>query len=365
MGSPSLKSVSHMKLQRYASVKKILEETPVKASAPCRVDSGGTWDIKALSLPFEDHQPVTVNMALNLRTSAHLSPFEEGKIEIVSEGFSNAVQCDYRDISLKGPFAIFFAAARFFGFHGMRMRIKSDSPVKSALGGSSTALVAVVKALSKLGKLAGNRELLNKDILHLSYHIEDGIGGGSCGMQDQAAAVYGGVNGWRWIYSNRSSQVVRDRLLDSAGMKQLSKRILVAYSGKSHVSARMNRAWIDNFLNGNTRAGWLEVNAIVNELSGAIKKKNWQLAADLVREEMKVRKKITPDALIPETKKLINTAEKFKCGARFTGAGAGGALWAIGELDRLIRLKSEWMAILGKIKGGSMLDCAIDPKGVF
>ncbi|MFC1838272.1 galactokinase [Thermodesulfobacteriota bacterium] len=354
-----------MKQPNYISVKKILEETPVSASAPCRVDSGGTWDIKAMALPFENHRPVTVNMALNLRTTAHLSPFREGRIEVISEGFSKAVQCDYKDIPLKGPFAIFFAAARFFGFHGMRIHIKSDSPVKSALGGSSTALVALIKALSELSRICRKKGLSKRDLLHLGYHIEDGISGGNCGMQDQAAAVYGGVNSWKWAYSNRTSCAVRKKLLDAEGMRQLSKRILVAYSGKSHVSAKMNREWIDNFLNGKTRAGWLEVNAIVYALSSAIKKKRWQEAAGLIREEMKIRKKITPDALIPETEKLIKTAEYLKCGARFTGAGAGGSVWALGESDHILRLREEWKAVLDKINGASILECAIDPKGVF
>ena len=146
-----------MKLSHYISVKKILEETPVSASAPCRVDSGGTWDIKTMALPFENYHPITVNMALNLRTTVHLNPFREGRIEVISGGFSKAVQCNYKNISLKGPFAIFFAALEFFGFHGMSIHIKSDSPVKSALGGSSTALVALIKALSKLSKICGEK----------------------------------------------------------------------------------------------------------------------------------------------------------------------------------------------------------------
>ncbi len=354
-----------MKLPHSISVKKTLEITPVSASAPCRVDSGGTWDIKALALPFEGHQPVTVNIALNLRTSVQLSPFREGKIEIVSEGFPKPLQCDFNGMPLKGPFAIFLAGIRYFGFHGMRIHIRSDSPVKSALGGSSTALVALIKALSKLDISTGGKRLSKRDILHLGYHLEDGISGGNCGMQDQAAAVYGGVNSWKWIYSSRTSSAVGEKLLDNKGMRQLSKRILVAYSGKNHVSAGMNRAWIDAFLNGNTRAGWLEANEIAGHLSGAIKKKNWQKAANLIKEEMKVRKIITPDALIPETEKLIDKAENFDCGARFTGAGAGGAVWAIGELEGIKRLKKEWVLMLSKIKGAYMLECAIDPKGVL
>ena len=71
----------------FISVNKILSEKPIEVSAPCRVDSGGTWDIKAMSLPFENVEPVTVNIALTLRTRVSLSSYREGYIKITSEGF--------------------------------------------------------------------------------------------------------------------------------------------------------------------------------------------------------------------------------------------------------------------------------------
>ncbi|MBW1764527.1 MAG: galactokinase, partial [Deltaproteobacteria bacterium] len=54
--------------QLSLSAREILEKKPVEAGAPCRIDSGGTWDIKAMALPLEGIEPVTVNMALSLRT---------------------------------------------------------------------------------------------------------------------------------------------------------------------------------------------------------------------------------------------------------------------------------------------------------
>jgi hypothetical protein len=47
----------------------------------------------------------------------------------------------------------------------------------------------------------------------------------------------------------------------------------VAYCGKSHVSARINRSWVKAFLAGKTRSGWIEANYIVNSLAKAIKEK--------------------------------------------------------------------------------------------
>lgn len=348
-----------------SSVKRILEQSPVKASAPCRIDTGGTWDIKAMALPFEKINPITVNIALSLRTRVTLRPYRSGKVKITSTGFSKGEEYSIDDLPLNTPFGIFLAAVGYFRYHGLEVVITSDSPVKSALGGSSTALIALIKSLSKLDSLANRKKGLTKrDILHLGYHLEDGISGGNCGIQDQAAAVYGGVNLWTWRYSNRGAIFKRDPLLDKKGMGELSDHIVTVYSGKSHVSARTNQLWLKDFLSGKTRKGWLEANKIVKGFTEALKGKDWATAANFLMEEMRIRRRITPDALIPITDRLIKMAEKTGCGARFAGAGAGGSVWAIGEADQINKLIKKWSNLIEHVKGASILDCRVDPKGV-
>jgi D-glycero-alpha-D-manno-heptose-7-phosphate kinase len=346
------------------SVKKTLQPKAIQASAPCRVDSGGTWDIKALALPLQNIEPVTLNMALNLRTRVSLSPFRNGWVRVSSEGFPRGEEYPLDSVPFTSPFGLFFAALSHFSFHGLQVHITSDSPVKSALGGSSAALIALLKALSKLSKTAGIKNLSAREILHVGYHLEDGVSGGNCGIQDQAAAVYGGVNRWTWLYGDRGSPFKREPLLDMKGMSELSKRILVAFSGKSHASLRINRTWINDFLSGKTRSGWVEVNEVVNSLAAAIKAKNWDQAARLLRAEMAIRRDITPDALIPLTEELVDQAENVGCGARFAGAGGGGTVWALGELNRIRDLRKIWEGTLAPIKGGRILECEIDAIGM-
>jgi len=52
------------------------------------------------------------------------------------------------------------------------------------------------------------------------------------------------------------------------------------------------------------------------------------------------------------------------CGARFAGAGGGGTVWALGEIDDIKGLREKWAAILKGTKKGRILDCAVDPVGV-
>lgn len=346
------------------SIKKLLEKRPIEASAPCRIDSGGTWDIKALALPLEKIAPVTINIALNLRTHIILDPFEDGKVKILSKGFSHVEQFPFENLPFNSRFGLFFAAVSYFGFHGLQIQIKSDSPVKSALGGSSTALIALLKALSKAETLLGRKKLSRRRLLHLGFHIEEAVSRGKCGIQDQAAAAYGGMNLWRWRYGDGRSPFLRERLLAPTGWKSLSSSLLVAYSGKSHVSLRTNRFWVDDFLAGKTRSGWIKVNEIVNTMAEAIKRADWNKAARLLNAEMAIRREITPDALIPLTAKMIDQAEDIGCGARFAGAGAGGSVWALGAVKKIRELKKIWKLTLDPVKNGKILDCAVDPMGV-
>jgi len=348
----------------FSSAKRILERRRIEASAPCRVDSGGTWDIRSMALPMQAVEPVTLNIALNLRTRVSLLPFEDGMVKVSSKGFPDTEALDFKRLPFDSPFGLYHAAVSYFGFHGLEIRIASDSPAKAALGGSSTALVALIKALSKLVVLTGKAPLSRKDILHLSYHLEDSTSSGKCGIQDQAAAVFGGVNLWRWLFGSRHSPYERTLLLDRKGQAELSDHLLVAFSGKSHVSARINQGWLMGFVSGKTREGWIEANRIVRRLAQALVDRKWDRAASLLREEMAVRRAITPDALIPVTDNLIRQAEEAGCGARFAGAGAGGSVWALGQKKRIQELKGIWCSTLAPIRGAGVLDCWVDARGI-
>jgi len=346
------------------SIKELLDENPIRTSAPCRVDSGGTWDIKALALPFEGLSPVTVNIALNMRTYVSLLPFESGWIKVSSDSYPRPETHPFMEVPLGSPFGLFLAVASHFMMHGVEIAIRSSSPVKAGLGGSSTAAVAAVKAFSLAKALVGEAEINRRNILHLAYHLEDGISGGGCGMQDQGSAVFGGINTWSWHYSREGKVFSREMLVDRKHYKPLSRRMLVAFSGRSHSSTRINKRWLQDFLQGITRAGWIEANRIVGRIASHIKEGRWGEAARSMQQETAVRSKITPEAFTPVTSRLIKEAEQLGCGARFAGAGGGGSVWALGEIDAIEQLRGVWESVLKSTKRGRILDCSIDPHGV-
>jgi D-glycero-alpha-D-manno-heptose-7-phosphate kinase len=339
-------------------------EDPITASAPCRIDSGGTWDIKALALPYEGLEPVTLNIALNLRTYVTLLPFKSGWVKVSFDNYHTQEAFRFFEIPFTSPYGLYFAVASFFQLHGVEIVIHSYSPVNSGLGGSSTAVVATIKAFSIAKKLVHERGLDLEEMLWLAYQLEDAINGGRCGLQDQGAAVYGGVNKWTWKYSCEEMVFQRESIANETAQREISKRVLVAYSGKRHLSARINREWIDHFLEGKTRSGWIEANRVVHRFCSHMKEGRWKQAISELKNEVAIRRKITPEAFTPIIDRLMQESERVGCGARFAGAGGGGSVWAIGEIDDIQRLQEIWGEILKSTKKGGILECSVDPSGV-
>jgi D-glycero-alpha-D-manno-heptose-7-phosphate kinase len=348
----------------HRCLKQFLEENPIKSSAPCRIDSGGTWDIKAFALPLEGAEPTTVNLALNLRTYVTLLPYKPGWVKISSENFHAQETYPLDLVPFNSQFGLMFAVVSFFGLHGVEIAITSMSPVKAGLGGSSAAAVAAIKAFSHVNALLHEKELGKRDILHLAFHLEDAVNMGMCGLQDQGASVFGGVNKWVWNYSRKVRPFERESILNVMGQRELSKRILVAYSGSTHLSAKINRLWIEEFLKGNTRSSWVELNSIVSRFAQHLRERQWKAGAEELRNEVTIRKEVTPQAFTPIITRLIQESEEMGCGARFAGAGGGGTVWALGEIDNIQVLREKWAAILKGTKKGRILDCAVDPTGV-
>jgi len=347
------------------NIKKILELNDIKASAPCRIDLGGTLDIKTFYYPLRHFMPCTFNIALDLRTHVKLLPFEAKKVKITSHGFENAEF--YLDKApFDHPLGLMFAIASYFlTGGGVHIVIESSSPPKSGLGGSSAAAIALVAAFSKLLNHTGEAEISKKDTAILSHAIEESVAGVPCGLQDQLAAAYGGVNAWYWKAGLTESIFEKKQIYNEKESKDLEKRILIAYCGIPHESKDVNSKWVKQFLAGKNRNLWIEIAQCTNSFIEALSRYDFQMGASIMNKETRIRRKMTPEVLDGVGVKLVDSAVKNRCGARFTGAGGGGCIWALGEENNITELKTEWENIVKKNENASILNTKIDLKGVL
>jgi D-glycero-alpha-D-manno-heptose-7-phosphate kinase len=64
---------------------------------------------------------------------------------------------------------------------------------------------------------------------------------------------------------------------------------------------------------------------------------------------------MTPDVLEPVGRRLADAAHRSGCGARFTGAGGGGCLWAVGAAAAMRAVEERWWDILDRNRGARLL----------
>lgn len=347
----------------YNKIKKILESETICASAPCRIDMGGTLDISTFNYPLRYLSPATFNIAVDLRTKVSLSPFDKGHVLVSSKGFQKA-EFPIDKAPFDHPLGLMFAIAAYFNISGVHIHIESASPPKSALGGSSAAAVALVLAFNKCLVMTGAKSYSKKELALLAFNIESSVACVPCGLQDQLAASFGGINAWYWK-GFETEAIYKKVVFDDISYKEdYKKNIIVAYCGIPHDSVNINGQWVKNFITGKNRSIWEKIVNNTEKFIKAFSVKDYKTASNQMNEDVFLRSKITPDVLDEMGKTLFNIAQKHNCGARFTGAGGGGCIWALGLQQDIFKLKKEWKDALSLQKDACILDCSVDDEGV-
>ncbi|BBO93340.1 galactokinase [Desulfosarcina ovata] len=341
----------------------LLKERAIETSAPCRIDFGGTLDISSFHYPLRHLAPATVNIALDLRTTVRLSPSGDDRIRISSTGITDAV-FDPMAAPYDHPLGLMFAVTDCFGARGVHIQIHSTSPPRSGLGGSSVAAVALITAFSRILEKLGRPALSATQTVLLAHAIEQGVAGVPCGLQDQLAAAYGGVNRWEWPAEPDRPPFARHPLLTEAVLPRLDGHLLVAYLGVTHVSKDVNSTWVRQFIQGQSRENWTAIVHLTRDFADALARFDMPAAAAAMNRETAIRRAMTPQVLESMGQRLAEAAMAAGCGARFTGAGGGGCLWAIGEKEAILTLKPKWAVLLAERPTAGLLDCRVDVRGV-
>jgi len=329
-------------------------------SAPCRIDAGGTLDIPLFYYTLRHLNPCTFNIALDMRTRVTLHPYSAGEVKITSKGF-NSVCFPAEHLPFDHPMGLMFAIVSYYRISGIHIQIESSSPPRSALGGSSTAAVALIAALSHIV----NEPVSKDQMAFLAYQIESNVARVSCGIQDQLAAIFGGVNAWYFKTSGPEKTFNQEILFSKSDFIALEQHILIAYCGIPHESKDINGQWVEQFLTGTTRKNWEQIVLHTQSFIKALGKKDWTTAISEIQSEVDLRMQMTPDVFDQTGKKLLKAAIDNQCAARFTGAGGGGCVWAIGDKKQINELRDVWLILLDQSPDAALLQNKIADCGVI
>jgi D-glycero-alpha-D-manno-heptose-7-phosphate kinase len=205
-----------------------------------------------------------------------------------------------------------------------------------------------------------NGHALKTRAARIAQSVESAVAGVVCGIQDQMAAAFGGVSLWHWDGEgdHRRTSVFQEADTDPA------LHIAVAYCGIPHDSLDVNSRWVRGFLDGTHREEWHRIIELTHAFGEAMGRQDWQGAAALMNQETRIRLAMTPDVLDETGKRLAEIAAAQGCGARFTGAGGGGCLWSVGEVESVASVRNAWESTLAETPGAQLLSSDVAWTGV-
>lgn len=289
----------------------------IKAYAPSRVDfAGGSLDLWPIGVILD--KASTVNCAVDLYARVEARKIRDKLLRLVSEDYN--ISYEYKKGGPSGKLPLLEKILDHYGIsEGWEIIIRSDFPSGSGLGGSSAISVALAKVLLEIKE---HKESSSKTVAVLK-DLEAKNLGFPTGVQDFWPAILGGVLAIHYKAGEED--------IESLGQvfPFLSERLIVAYTGKSHLSSEMNYEFYKSFFDKDktVRKALEGIAFASNQLYLAMKKANFEDAGEAMLEEWKNRKKLSPKISNKKMEELEKAAiEAGAMGVKGCGAAGGGSM---------------------------------------
>lgn len=302
----------------------------IRARAPVRFcDLGGWTDTRIVP------SGAVLNFAATLYTHVTLQVGAFAGITIESYDTDEQAHIrDIRQVEYDSVLDLFKAAIKRSGIkRGVRILVRSDAPPGSGLGSSAALGVATVAALARY--LQWN--LLPYEVARESQALETEELGLECGVQDQLASAYGGVN---FMEVNYPHARVFPMPLDSATLCELEDRFVLVYTGRSHFSSAMHQKVIAEYEAGRNRHVFDRLAECAVRGKEALLSGDLDAFAEAMNDNWEAQKALHPDITTPEIEALHEAVRAAGAiGFKANGAGGGGTVTVLAQrnCDHLIR----------------------------
>lgn len=305
------------------------QNNSIHIKSPTRVDlAGGTLDMWPLFNFLGG--ATTINLAIDIWTQATLTPNLDSKITIISEDLSQQWEfADLKSLLTALDPKIYFYQKIIEKFNlpsGFTLKTSSQSPIGGGLGGSSSLVISILRALTQWT----SQTMTTNQFVHLAHNIEAEILRTPTGTQDYYPAITGGVSILQY-----GAQGVQQSIQSAAGTP-LEDHFLLVYTGRSHHSGLNNFEVLKSAVEGDLTvlSALKKIKVIADELKTAIHQKNWTVLPSLFRQEYSARIELTPAFSSPEIEKLAKiSVAAGALAVKICGAGGGGCvlIWVAPE----------------------------------
>lgn len=294
----------------------------INSCAPVRIcDIGGwtdTWFAKYGSV-------LNLSVYPFVHVQLFVYPPEAGKpdITVFAENYNERFQLEAGKVPLAGEHALLKAAISYMGLPAdmaVELHIYSEMPPGASTGTSASVSIALIGALDLLRP----ERMTPYEIACAAHGVETKMLGLQCGVQDQLASAYGGINLIE-ITDYPRAAVSPVRVSDGVWW-ELERRLMLVYLGSAHVSSDVHRQVIANFeqsgaddprLAGLRRAAHRAKNALLRGDFGAF--------AEAMKVNTELQKQMHEDIFGDKARTVVETA--VRCGAlgyKLNGAGGNG-----------------------------------------
>lgn len=297
----------------------------IRARAPVRFcDLGGWTDTRIVP------SGAVTNFTASLYTHVTLEIGAFAGITIESFDTDEQAQIrDIRQIEYNSVLDLFKAAVKRSGIkRGVRILARSDAPPGSGLGSSAALGVATMAALSHYLKWY----MVPYEIARESQALEVEELGLECGVQDQLASAFGGVNFMEVTYPHARVSSLR---LDTPTQCELEDRFVLVYTGRSHFSSEMHQKVIAEYEAGHNVSQFEKLGECARRGKEALLSGDLDAFGEAMTDNWEAQKALHPDITNAEIEELHRRAtEAGIIGFKANGAGGGGTVTILAQRNR-------------------------------
>jgi D-glycero-alpha-D-manno-heptose-7-phosphate kinase len=202
----------------------------------------------------------------------------------------------------------------------LRINIFSDAPPGASTGTSAAVSVALIGALDAI--VGG--ELGPHEVAGLAHFIETKKLGLQCGIQDQLASAYGGMN-YIAMHEFPSSRVTPIRIPNPVWW-ELEHRLAVIYIGRPHSSSALHMKVIEGLgENAHADARLERLRTLAAAARDAVCAGDFPALGRVMNDNTDVQRALHADLVCPKMEEIIGIAREFQTlGVKVNGAGGDG-----------------------------------------
>lgn len=336
---------------------KTQSEVLIRSRAPLRLGlAGGGTDVS----PYcDEFGGAILNATIGHYAYASIEPSNDGRLRFVScDNGESAEYSSIAELSFDGHLDLLkhvhLYAVRSFNKGeplSLQLTTRVDVPPGSGLGGSSTLVVAVLKAYAEWL----NYPIDDYDLAHTAYRIEREDAGLQGGRQDQYAAAFGGFN-FMEFGGNDRVLVNPLRIKDNVS-SELEASLLLFYTGESRGSAGIINEQASNVKQGNQRAiaAMHQIKREAFRMKEALLRGDFALLHDVLLASWDAKKEMATSIVSERIESLYSRArEAGAFCARISGAGGGGFMMFLTDPMRKDRVAR---ALLASEENGMVYNC--------